>query len=293
MARRQSTEEWLIEATTDTEKGGDCFALALVHYTGQQPTEVDRVLIPCSTMSLREIASRFDARIKERIRDMSGVQQCALLAFYGTSSEPGAQRPFTLTGVLEHPGLVTEPPTGTGVLTQVMRQNELLLSSMVTGMRGMTEGYQQLAKSALEREAMATEEISRLRNELSDAWNIVRNIGVQAQSENLDREIKLKKEERTNTLIERVMKWAPALINTITQKQVFPQTSHDTALVEGLLSEMQPEHIQMLSAFVPPHVMGLVSTRAQQIFADRKAKELEMADAKRLEAGTSAEGELQ
>ena len=288
---RQTTEEWIVEVRNDDQKG-DCYVIALVHYVGQEPNEVDRVAFPCN-MTNRQIADRFDSRIRERVHDLPGQQMCALLAFYGTSSEPGASRPFSLTGRLSHPGVTSEPPTNTGVLQQVMRQNELIHQTLAEGMREVVNGFKELAKSALDREALATSEIEKLRDENAHAWVIVRNLGVQQQKENIDHEIKLRKEERTNHLIERLSKWGPALINTIAGKEVFPQATHDTAIIEGLLSEMQPEHIQLLSGLVPPSVMGLISSRAQQMFAERDAKMKAQVEAKRLEEGLNPEGELQ
>ena len=294
--QRQSTAAWIQQSLTDTEKQGSCFAIALVHYQGQQPTEIDRIAFPSTDKTVGECADRFDMKAREHARDLPGMQMFALLAFYGAAHEPGSTRPFSVIGTLQHPGLVSEAPTEAGLLQQAMRHSEISIQAAMGGIQQIVAGFRDLATAQREDHAHLVNENARLRVENAEAWVMVRNIGLQQRAEDHEQQMRLEKEKRTNLLITRLAKWGPALINTILGKKVFPQALEDTAIVEGLLSEMQPEHIALLGQIAPPEVMGLVSSRAKQIFAEREAAALEEGQARALarDAGpNAAEGELQ
>jgi len=271
-SRQQSTVEWLNEAINDKQKGEQCTVVAVIHYTGTEQAEVDRVSLPCPSMTLHDIAERFERRLQAYVHDMPGLQNCAHIAFYDGSNEPGYVHPFTKSGALEYPGLASEPPTNSGITQQLMRHNEALVQAFTTGQRVLLEGFGQLLKNAFDQNESLARETERLRRENTDAWIIVRNAGMQLQAQQTEDDKARLKEERNNIMIERLLKWAPSLINTILSRKVFPEAAEDSAIVEGLLSELSEEHIQLLCAAAPPAVSGLLATRAKQIIETRQSK---------------------
>jgi hypothetical protein len=296
--RRISIEDWIAQASVETERGGPLSRLSLVHYVGEVPSEVDKVDFPNKNLTVRGIAERFNGRIADFVHDMPGPQSCALLAFYGDSQEPGDTRPFVKNGrTALPPGLASEPPTPAGLTQMAMRHAETMFGQVTAERKLLTEGWAQLAAGAISQVRDKDELISRLQKENGDAWILVRDIGLQMEDKTHERQVAAQKAERNDMLLGRMMKWLPAILNNLTGKQVFPQSAEDTAIVEGILSEIGPEQIKMLEAVAPAAAapaIALLSKRANKIFDERVKLEVQRGEARQLTEGTiDAEGELQ
>ena len=300
MPKRQSIAEWLQQAVDDDQKGGECYALAVVHLTdgGAGQREVDRMALPAE-MTIREIGARFEQRVEQHVYDLPGHQAFRLYAFYGASKEPGAEFPFARSGTLQFPANVTEAATKEGLLAQTMRHHENMSNHYLAGQKELILGFAQLAREAVNHNQALATETEQLRRELADARKILDESA--SSHERTAHEIteRQRKEERDDLMRRKFMEWAPALINTITGKKVFPETTEDTSIVNGLLDSMGPEHISMLIGVLQntnPTAAGIVSARANEIFKKRKELAESRGEVKQLLAAPSAadaEGELQ
>ena len=292
MARRQTLEEWIVQCVNDDQKSGKCYGFGVVHFVGSQPNEVDRIKLD-GGLTPKNIAARFEGRIREYVRDMSGQQTCAYHAFYGTNSEPEATQQISVAGVTEYPGLNSEPPTEKGLLQQMMRHTEAAVQTLVQAVRALNDGNQNLSVASQAALTHVTEENIKLRHENADAYQIVREVTLRQSNEQFERIDRMRKEERNDALLAKLMQWAPALINTIAQKKVFPEATEDSAIVNGLIENMQPQHIQMLTALVPPEISGIISSRANELIKRRELALKGQSEAKQLSSGVDPESELQ
>ena len=300
MKRRQTTEEWVTQCVNDTIKG-TCRALAVVHYAGGQPNEIDKIPLT-GELTPKEIATRFDERLYQYVHDMPGMQSCEMLAFYASagsdgtlreSSEPENRRPMMVSGSSSYPGLTTEPPTPTGFVQQTMRHSEIFAQTLAQAQTQLMQGFIQLNARAIEHVDRLAMECEKLREENTDAWTIVRENALSIAKEQNELAIARFKEEKNAAMLAKLLQWAPALVNTITGKKVFPEATEDSAIVQGLLENMQPAHIGMLTGLLPPEVAGIVSARANEIFARREKALSVSAEANGLTRGLDPVGELQ
>ena len=180
-----------------------------------------------------------------------------MLAFYNTN-EPQAFKPFTITGRTEFDGLTTEAPDGKGALAQGMRLSELLVQGMF---RVMSETHATMGQT----HERLNSENRELRQENREFFNILKELMVaEAKRQAEDRTAQMQYERQTQERLA-LMRMAPALVNNIVGKEIFPQSTTDTAIIQAISDHITPDHIQMLSGVLPPEVMGLVAGRLTQI----------------------------
>jgi hypothetical protein len=300
--KRQSIAEWLQQAIDDVEVlgKGDCHAFAVVHLTneGAAQKEVDRITLPAQ-LSVRDIGARFEQRVEQYVYDLPGHQAFKLYAFYGASTEPGAEFPFARAGTLKFPTNVTEAANKDGLLAQTMRHHENMAAVYAAAQKELIASFAQLARSAVENNAALADEAAQLRRELADARSIMMETAAAHERSVNEASERQRKDEESALMRKKFLELAPALINTITGKKVFPEATEDTSIINTLLDSMGPEHINLLIGIVQntnPMFAGILSARANEIYEKRKALEVARGEALAIigpGAPADAEGELQ
>jgi hypothetical protein len=86
----------------------------------------------------------------------------------------------------------------------------------------------------------------------------------------MDREhdLKMAEHQRNNLLIQGVMKIAPALMNQVTGREIVPQNTADTAILEAIAEALDEDSLQQIMpvlAKIPPAAQGLLMSRLEQI----------------------------
>jgi hypothetical protein len=278
MVKRKSIPEWIQEAVDDDQHGDACTMLAVVHLTGDGAVlkEIDRMALP-SQLSVRDIASRFEDRVAQHIYDMSGHQNFAVYAFYDMGREPGLEYRFARAGTLQLSvtGGVSEPATEKGLLQQTMRHHHDMAVLYMAAQKEVIQSFAQLARSAVDNNAALTAETEQLRRELAESRKILDEAAAALERSAMEGADKLRKDEENSAMRRKFMEWAPALINTIMGKKVFPEATEDSSIINGLLDSMEPEHVSVLVSMVQaknPTAAGVLSARANEIL--RKRREL-------------------
>jgi len=265
--RARSLETWIADAFNDPDKESPCTALALIHKVGMADTEIHTIRITqgAKSRSPKDLAEMFWNRAYRYAADLPGAQTFNLLAFYGRS-EPESRQPFLITPEPDHEGLATEGPTATGSLQQNMRITEALVQGTFRE-RGVLLQY---VFQVVDRLAQNNE---RLMVENRDANEIIRDM--MREKVQLDHELRMKELEFERSTAERKkwMQFAPALINTILGKEVFPQGTADTALVETIIDNISNEDIQLLATKLPPELMAPLMSRATEHVKKKVEKE--------------------
>jgi len=267
MARKRLTVEgWISQALTDSDKGAPCSALSLVYVKGSGVgvEEIHTKPLDGSTQDAAQLGQFFVSRATTFAQDLPGIQTFRMLAFYGKKEEPQAAFPFTtvdgeLTGGLDVPYSKHEP-TPTGLLGQLMKHNEAQMMLCV-------QLCQSFAMGALERE-------SALRRENAEALMIAKDAIFTAKKETHDMRMAELAFARSTGEREMMAKALPGILNQLTGREIVPEGTADTHLIDALAMKIKPEQIQQLIAlgFVPPDVGALLAGRFEKALLKKKAE---------------------
>lgn len=261
VARRQSLDSWIQEAMTDDEKGSIA-ALVLVHSAGSE-REVDAVRFTGSkAWKPTELALRFRSKAESYCQDMPGTQSFQLLAYYKgpddqPRADPEARHPFTLMGADGVDQGITDAPTDKGVIQQTMRHLEVMFIEQSRMTRAMFDRNIDLNQQMILQQQGT-------QKELNEAYKVLRDLYLQSRGAEHQMQLEQEKAQRETSLLNALLSYAPALLNTVTGKEVFPQSTADSALIEGIVKNLKPEHIDALATIIPPESFGLLMARFEQ-----------------------------
>lgn len=294
MAKRFKTiEQWIRETMADTREseasGKECgctaFALVYVQPTGGTK-ELDPVKLTGKTWNPKDVADRFQGKAETFAQDMGGVQSFQILAFFG-SREPQAFHNFKIVdGELAHGGedrRVKETPDAQGLVAFTMRHLERTQEQLMA----LATGF--VARADQREERMAARE-EKSREELNDAYSIVREMIMNQKRAEFDMDMARLKFARDMANQDRMFQQAPSLINTIAGQEVFPQAVADKTLVDQLCEKVAPENVDQLVAagIIPADMGGPLKLRIGQ-YREEQAKKAEAL--KHLPAASGLEGE--
>ncbi len=195
----------------------------------------------------------------------SGMQQFVIEAHAEGASEPVAQYPLKAAGVVDHDSIMsTEPATGTGLLTQMMRHTEHAMSAL----------------ARMNEQLMATNA-----NLVRDSQNIISKgyeqlhltealVTKAAEGEHAKR-LELMQLESNRVLKEKLLTAAPAAVNAIFDREVFPTAMADTSLVESLAIDLDVDDLEGLMFILQAkvknkEVLGLLFNRLSKIIDEKK-----------------------
>jgi hypothetical protein len=97
-------------------------------------------------------------------------------------------------------------------------------------------------------------------------------------TEDREHQFKVLQYERATGERKKWMSFAPALVNTVLGKEVFPQSVEDTALVETIADSLGEEEVMKLGAVLKPEIMGPLANRLVKYQA-KKNHEAALAEA--------------
>lgn len=270
MARhKQTLDDWIHEALTDMDKSATCSMMALVHVAGGGEKEVHSIkMTPGGKQwTAKELADLFDHKSRSYAQDLVGVQLFTIHAFYGDATQPLASHPFRVNGELSYDGTAqTEGPTGTGLIQQSMRHTEAMTQM---ALRALAEANSMLTAHASE---VSRQNVD-LRRENFEAVKIVKEIVLGDIREKHQFQMELETKRRNNALIERFVGLAPALVNSITGREVFSEAKEDTALIEEIFTTLKPDQMKQLANVLPPRLLSLIAARAERFIKEKTEKE--------------------
>ncbi len=237
---------------SDPDKEGSCIALSLVHMVGASDKEIHTVRLIGKALLHRDLADLFQKKADAYSQDLPGVQTFCLLAFYGDNDkEPQARHPFTVTGDLglgDGSGLLTEPPTQNGLLQQMMRHTE----SMVQLTYRATAQVQDTLIRSNDSQAR---QIHDLQEENYRMLEVLKTYILDRENHRHDHEMKELEYQRSSAERQKWLALAPSLVNQILGKQIFPQNTEDSALIEAAAEHLSREDMQKLAAKLPQEIM--------------------------------------
>jgi hypothetical protein len=275
---RKSLAKWIDEALGDKEKEHTISAFALVHMVGQQRQELYTMKIsPTGSYDGGSLEKVFKGKAESYAQDLGTVQTFALLAFYGKNTEEAVQ-PFTVTPESNPAtmGLTTEPPTVEGRVQQRMRQDDALFIQVYRRQQTMDDHSIRMLDAQDRMLARSQAMVEKLQAENMDAFVLVKELlAAQANDSHKLRMEQLAFQRSTNER-EKLIKFAPVLINSILGKEVFPQSTEDTVLIETIAENLEEKHIAKLAELdLPPMLMGPLMGRVMKAMEQKEQREAE------------------
>lgn len=266
MARsRQTLEQWIHEAIIDEDKSKPITSLSLVHRAGVREQEIHTTNLGNRQWSAQELAKMFYGKAESYAAELPGTQTFNLLAFYGNNPQWEAIKPFMVAGQEELPGMATEQPTKEGLVQQAMRHTEAMTQAFMRQTQALTGAMQAMF------EQVTRENIS-LRAENRDAVVIVRDAMLAMTGQRDEQKMKQLEFERASREREKWLSFGPAFINTILGREVFPQNTADTALIDAITDSLTEEDIHKLAGtgVIKPEIWGPLTARMAKSMERRR-----------------------
>ena len=262
-----SLETFINRCRTDSDKVKPVSAYALVHHpSGKEIHSVTLGGQGGKTDS--EMADMFFNMATSYAEGISGIQNFELLAFFGGET-PEAYQPFAVSGRTEFDGLSTEGPDKAGALAQGMRLTEMMVQGCFRQLSSMHEQSRHMMQDM-------QSDNRELRTENREMFGILKNLLVEREQREHDRALEEMRFQRASEERAMWMRMAPPLINNILGKEIFPQNTADTALIETIVDHITDDQIQILSTVLPPTLWGPLSSRMSQIIAEKEKNKLRL-----------------
>jgi hypothetical protein len=281
--KRQSLEAWIRDARNDSEKETPCSAMALLHMRGmrEEPIWDTKFKKGGKVWSDKELAEVFQNKAETTVQDLPGSHTFNIHVFYEGNSDPLAKRIIMVHIADEAGGLSTENPTPVGALQQTMRQKEDMFKAMMHQtlqlsrqsaemVNAMGSMFVQMGRAAAE-ERNASAAVMR---ENRESFEIIREMMMKQINENRDHEMKTLEYQRSTEERRKLLGYAPVLVNTLTGREIFPQGTADTVLIEQIASafdSMGEDQLMGLANSIPPELFGPLMARFTKWKKDKEA----------------------
>jgi hypothetical protein len=271
---KKTLGDWISDAANDSDKEGALTAIVLCHMQGMQRQEIHTSKFGLSTSrSPHDVGAMLKKKAEEFCQDMPGVQMFQLLAFYGGRGEPEATHPFAINvNNYGENGLSTENPTSQGTLQQQMRHGEMLVQQVYRRQQAQDEYSIRMTDGFMNMFSRMMEHLDKSVERQIEATNIAMDLMQRAKDRDHEQRMQQLQFERSTAERKKWLAFAPPLINQLLGREVFPQSTEDSALVEQIIDAIKPEDLAKLSGLLPPEMWGPLASRFQKTI-DRKTKE--------------------
>lgn len=257
MASKHTLESWFNDVARDDQKEGQLTAVALMFCVNASRKEVYTLKLGSREWTTADLAKFMRNKAESYAAEMSGSQQFELQAFYGGRSEPEANKLFRVAGELDLDGLQTEGPTKEGMFQQGMRHLEAATQACYAKDKVV---FEQMSKVI----DVLSSRFSEASHELNDATKLVRELVQEKIISEDERETKRLQFQRATDERKAMLRLLPPLANTISGKEIFPQSTADSALIESIEESLSEEQIMALSGILKPEQMGLLMARFEK-----------------------------
>lgn len=254
------------------ERKERCQAFSVRHQNGTQLVELKTIPLGNREWEPKELEKFLNDVAETHAGGLTGTQQYLFCSFYDGSNEPNGFYPKRIQGGDASDGsmggLATEPPTTSGHMTQMMRHNEAHMRSSFLHQEAVMDRM----LTIIDRQGTM---IEKLMTENHDAIDACKEVIMQKASDRHQMDLELQRNERNALLMATATKYLPAIANVVTGREIFPQSTADTVLIEGLAESMTQEQAVKLVAILDDKQKALLLPRMNEII-EKKAKALEV-----------------
>jgi hypothetical protein len=263
MARKVTLSQWIREALTDSEKDAPISMMSLIHMVGAAEREIHSVKFGNKQWTDTELGQMFQHKAESYCQEIPGVQQFCLLAFYGNDPEPQARHPFLINGETDFGGMATEGPTPNGMWAQGLRHLEVSTQLMLRQVGTLFETSNRTIE-------LLGKQNHELMKENRDAINVVKEMLMDRANNAHQHTMQELEYQRSTEERKRWLSFAPPLINTILGKELFPQSTADTALIEAIADAISEEDIAKLAGVLKPELWGPLASRFGDVLQKKR-----------------------
>ena len=267
---KKTFAQWIAGALDDPDKDGKLVLMSLMHLRGGTPVEIHSMkFVDGENYNPETVANVFMGKAETDAQNLVGMQEYVLYPFYGATNSPQGRYPLLIDGGggEKFNGMSTEGPDSRGQTQQAMRLTE----TIVKGTFGVLSSVQHSQHQHSEELARENRE---LRQENRDMLGFFKEILLEQTK--LTHEQKLKEMEMAGNLeIKKgLMQALPVLTNQLTGKEIFPQSSEDTALIEMIASNIDPEQLAVVlkMSSINPAGQGALMNRLTRALKVKRAE---------------------
>lgn len=268
MRKRKTLEEWIQEAMSDPEKGEAISHIALMHMSGiTSHEEIYTIHFGNGPKTATEISDIFQDKAESFSQDASGTQTFCLFAFYGSSREPQAKHPFVVSPMSDG-SLMTEPPTQVGQTMQGMRHNEIIMQAVFRKDAMLFDKFERLLE-------IQNGMLSQAMTERKDLIELTTKLILDKATNDHNFRMEELKFERSSGERKKWLGMLPSIINSAFGKEIIPQSTADTALLETIAENLDEEQLKKLADILPSEVVGIVFGRMEDVLKRKRLKKAE------------------
>jgi hypothetical protein len=274
--KRHTVDSWVESVITEVIDGKGCSAIALLHLKGVGGATEEVTTKPIEgTVSHSDLANFLIGRAEGFSQDLAGLQTFKLIAFYG-SNEPHNPFHFTTSdGTVisrSETMMSAHEPTPTGLLGQLMKHNETLMSqnnqlvtatmAMANGTIAMCFGPHGVVQESIRAQLEAVEVVKDAMLDMHDK-----------RKELVIAEHKAAQDLQTRKA---VIEAIPQLVNRFTGHEVFDEKANRAKVLEALAMKVTPQDLELLVAMGKLNKEEALVLSAQfAAIVDEKRKEVE------------------
>jgi hypothetical protein len=268
---RQTMKGWIIETLNDLERDGKCTRIVLSHLVAQGRVEIHtQKFAPTASYLPESLAELFTGKADVHCQDIKGLSRFVLDAYW-KSNERESSFPFQREGQVDHASLYAHEATSEGrkaelengliglMFKQINKVNDLMMQNMEMMQRERGQFYDHRVNMLRE-------------NNLY--YENVKELAARVSIDTHNRDMEKLQMQRKLELEKQVMKAIPVVTNMVTGREVFPQSTVDTEIIESIAESMTPEYLQVLSLIdMPEEKKGVLMHRLNQAMEKRMAQQ--------------------
>jgi hypothetical protein len=263
---RNPLVEWLRQRLSDPDMPGPCVRLTLMYDRANIEEEVQSTKFASGIQwKPEELADKYYCIAQDHVKDDKGIEHSfRLLAFFeetiadGTKAEHVKTKRFKLTPWGQDVEFINDEPTARGAQAQGMRLTEQIV-----------QGTFKLLSQTM---GSAAHETQILREQNMKLFEMMQGLMVKIAETDEERQMKRLAFERETKERAQWLSYAPTLVNTLLNKEVFPQSTVDTQIIEAAAEHLSEEDLQMLATKLPQHLWGPLAARLEKVLKEKRLK---------------------
>jgi hypothetical protein len=270
---RKSISDFVQEAFTDPQYVGagkpGLTMLSLVHKVANTDSEVYTWRFgEGEQSSAKSFEEAIQNKADSHVQDNPGPQTFNVLAFYGTTI-PASRHIFIVNVPFPQDGNATEPATPQGRMVQMMRREEMLFAPLLAQTQFILNFQQHHARQL-------AEDNTALRTENFAMFQTFKEMVLKDIMISREHELAVLKAKENAKLTNKLLGFAPALVNTVAGREVISESKADSAIMDLICERIQPEHVEMLDGIFGPELGAVLKERVLNHTKKMEKEEAEM-----------------
>lgn len=240
---------WIAECLADVEQEGGCSIIGLLHRdgSGRENTIFSMKSGSGKFGDVEAMVDIFYRFAQRHANGLIGQQQFELNAVWGKSDTASRVLPFGMPGRLQFGAIpgggATEPPTEMGMRSQGMRMGEMAVQGAFGQMARNSEVQQRIVDGLMRRQ-------TELEQENRELWIGCKNLLLELGRQRHDERMKELTAARLADFQKQAMRLAPALLNMVADREIFPLAVADESIFDFIASTTTPEDFKALTTIL-------------------------------------------